>query len=247
MRLGTCRLKVPIVISRLSMEWAQTKLLYQVADRVMQYRWLKAVTSNASLKIIATEVARIRCTTRTTPIPTKNSTSPQTPPASHRRPTLLDQNIIAAGGSVGQIFGSAIGRALAPNNQFAQLAAGTVAGLIGQKLLQTFTASLTLDASRFVAGDFASVSGLDVANAGIGAISSFLTAELGHELGFTGLAGELFNAGAGGVTGSVLNQVTTKIATGASFDAAIGAINWSTAATQAGYNISAAVRFLPRA
>ena len=36
----------------------------------------------------------------------------------------LDQNIIAAGGSVGQIFGSALGRALAPNNQFAQLAIG---------------------------------------------------------------------------------------------------------------------------
>jgi hypothetical protein len=68
----------------------------------------------------------------------------------------LDQNIIAAGGSVGQIFGSALGRALAPNNQFAQLAIGTVAGLIGQKLLQTFTASLTVDASRFVVSDFAS-------------------------------------------------------------------------------------------
>ena len=36
----------------------------------------------------------------------------------------LEQNIIAAGGSVGQIFGSALGRALAPNNQFAQLAVG---------------------------------------------------------------------------------------------------------------------------
>ncbi len=152
----------------------------------------------------------------------------------------LDQNIIAAGGSVGQIFGSAIGRALAPNNQFAQLAVGTVAGLIGQKLLQSFTASLTVDASRFVAADFASVSGLDVTNAGAGAIASFLTAELGHELGLTGFGAELFNSGVGGVTGSVLNQVATKISTGLSFDAAIGAINWSTAATQAGYNVSAA-------
>jgi hypothetical protein len=153
----------------------------------------------------------------------------------------LDQNIIAAGGSVGQIFGSALGRALAPNNQFAQLAVGTVAGLIGQKLLQTFTASLTLDASKFVAGDFASVSGLDVTNAGLGAISSFLTAELGHELGLTGFGAELFNGAVGGVTGSVLTQVATKVAAGYSFDAAVGFINWSTAATQAGYNVSAAV------
>ena len=152
----------------------------------------------------------------------------------------LDQNIIAAGGSVGQIFGSALGRALAPNTQFAQLAVGTVAGLIGQKLLQTFTASLTLDASRFIAGNFASVTGLEVANAGLGAISSFLAAELGHELGLTGFGAELFNAGVGGVTGSVLTQVATKVAAGYSFDAAIGLINWSTAATQAGYNISSA-------
>ena len=152
----------------------------------------------------------------------------------------LEANIIAAGGSVGQIFGSALGRALAPNNQFAQLAVGTVAGLIGQKLLQTFTASLTLDASRFIAGNFASVTGLEVANAGLGAISSFLAAELGHELGLTGFGAELFNAGVGGVTGSVLTQVATKVAAGYSFDAAIGLINWSTAATQAGYNISSA-------
>jgi hypothetical protein len=152
----------------------------------------------------------------------------------------LDQNIVAAGGSVGQIFGSALGRALAPNNQFAQLAIGTVAGLIGQKLVQSFATSLTVDASRFVAGDFANVTGLDVTNAGLGAIASFLTAELGHELGLTGFGAELFNAGVGGVTGSVLTQVATKMAGGASFDLAIGAINWSTAATQAGYNVSAA-------
>ena len=152
----------------------------------------------------------------------------------------LEDNIIAAGGSVGQIFGSALGRAMAPNDPF-KIVAGTVAGLIGQKLLQTFTASLTLDASRFVAGNFGSVTGLDIAHAGIGAISSFLTAELGHELKLTGLAGSVFNAGAGGVTASVLTQVVDKmVLEQLSFDAAIGAIKWGTAATQAGYNISSA-------
>jgi hypothetical protein len=151
---------------------------------------------------------------------------------------VLDQNIIAAGGAIGQIFGSAIGNALAPNDPFARILTSTVAGLIGQKLLLSFTASLTLDASRFVLGDFASVSGLDVAHAGIGAISSFLTAELGHELHLEGLSGQLFNGIVGGVTGSVLNQVVDKIATGVSFDAAIGAIQWGTAVTQAGYNVS---------
>ncbi len=153
----------------------------------------------------------------------------------------LEQNIIAAGGSIGQIFGSAIGNALAPNDPFGRIVTSTVAGLIGQKLLQTFTASLTLDASRFVASDFANVTGLDVAHAGIGAISSFLTAELGHEMGLTGLSGQLFNGITGGITGSVLNQVVDKIGTGVSFDAAIGAINWGTAVTQAGYNVASIV------
>ncbi len=153
----------------------------------------------------------------------------------------LEQNVIAAGGSIGQLFGSAIGNALAPNDPFQRILTTTVAGLIGQKLLQTFTASLTLDASRFVLSDFASVSGLDVAHAGIGAISSFLTAELGHEMGLTGLSGQLFNGIAGGVTGSVLNQVVDKIGTGVSFDAAIGAIQWGTAVTQAGYNVASIV------
>ena len=97
-----------------------------------------------------------------------------------------------------------------------------------------------MDASRFVAGDFASVSGLDVANAGLGAIASFLTAELGTELHLTGFGAQLFNAGTGGYLGSVLNQVATGVARGATFDAAIGALNFGTAATQAGYNISAA-------
>jgi hypothetical protein len=40
-------------------------------------------------------------------------------------------NPVAVSAGVGQILGSAIGRALAGNNQFAQLASGTVAGLIG--------------------------------------------------------------------------------------------------------------------
>jgi hypothetical protein len=181
-------------------------------------------------------------TTQTTRIPTRNSTSPPTPPARSPPPSSNSNRTSSPpGGSVGQIFGSALGRALAPNNQFAQLAVGTVAGLIGQKLLQTFTASLTVDASRFVAGNFASVTGLDVAHAGIGAIASFLTAELGHEMGLDGLKGQLFNAGVSGATASVLTQVVDKMAIEhLSFDAAIGAINWGTAATQAGYNIAGA-------
>ena len=44
--------------------------------------------------------------------------------------SLVDLSVI------GQVFGSSIGRILAPDNQFGQLLGGTVGGLIGQKLAQ---------------------------------------------------------------------------------------------------------------
>jgi hypothetical protein len=45
------------------------------------------------------------------------------------------------------VLGSTLGRALAPNNQFGQIAVGTVAGAIGQKLAQASAASLATDAA----------------------------------------------------------------------------------------------------
>ncbi|HEV7881847.1 MAG TPA: hypothetical protein VGP39_27710, partial [Bradyrhizobium sp.] len=144
----------------------------------------------------------------------------------------LDQ-AAAAAGTVGQVLGSAIGAALGGNDLAGRAVAGAVAGLIGQKLAQTFAASLAVDASSQVVGNFATVSGFDVAHAGIGAISSFITAELGSALHIGGFGGQLFNAAANGFTISVLEQVTGKIATGATFDAAIGAIDWGGAVTGA--------------
>jgi Ca2+-binding RTX toxin-like protein len=46
-------------------------------------------------------------------------------------------------------------------------------------------------------------------SAGIGAVSSFLTAELIHALGLTGLGGELANTAAGTVVGQVLTNIVT--------------------------------------
>ena len=62
-----------------------------------------------------------------------------------------------------------IGRAIAGNNQFAQLAAGTVFGLVGQKFALTFAASLSADASASVVGDFASDAEIVFDIAGMGA------------------------------------------------------------------------------
>ncbi len=140
--------------------------------------------------------------------------------------------------AVGQVLGSALGRALAPNNQFVQLAAGTVAGAAGQKLAQAFAASLSANGSTI---DLTSVfSGFDVSIAGAGAssVASFLIAEFGTALHLDGFGAQLFDAGAGGFAGSVASQIATEMARGASFDLAIGAVNFGNAAVSAGYSIS---------
>ena len=118
--------------------------------------------------------------------------------------SLVDLSVI------GQVFGSSIGRILAPGNQFGQLLGGTVGGLIGQKLAQNFLTSLSFDASKGTNADFATFSGLDVASAAAGSVASFLIAEIGTKLGLQGYGAQLFNSGAGAFTGSILNTVIQK-------------------------------------
>ncbi|HXO72462.1 MAG TPA: cadherin domain-containing protein, partial [Bradyrhizobium sp.] len=152
---------------------------------------------------------------------------------------VLDPTIIAASGSVGQVLGSTIGQALAHGKDpFLAIAGTTVAGLIGQKLLQTFTVSLASDFSREIVGDFATVTGFDVAHAGAGAIASFLTAELGRALHIEGFDGQLFNTVSNGFITSVLDQVSGKILSGLSFEAAIAAIDFGAAAIGAANGIN---------
>jgi hypothetical protein len=111
----------------------------------------------------------------------------------------LDPSVLAAGMSVGQIFGSALGAALGGNSLVGHVVGGAagsiVGGLIGQKFVQVLAAaSLTTDLSTVSLNDVFASQGLSVANAGIGAVSSFLTAELGHALGIRGFDGQLFKA-----------------------------------------------------
>jgi RTX calcium-binding nonapeptide repeat (4 copies) len=155
------------------------------------------------------------------------------------KPTLDGQSTTADFSAVGQVLGSALGRALAPNNQFVQLAAGTVVGAVGQKLAQAFAASLTTNGATFdLASVFADFN-VSIASAGASSVASFLVAELGTALHLDGFGGQLFNASAGGFTGSVASQVATKMAQGASFDLAIGTINFADAAASAAYGVSA--------
>jgi Cadherin domain/Haemolysin-type calcium binding protein related domain/RTX calcium-binding nonapeptide repeat (4 copies) len=140
--------------------------------------------------------------------------------------------------AVGQVLGSALGRALAPNNQFAQLAIGTVAGAAGQKLAQAFAASLSADGAGVALGDVFAGFNLSIAGAGASSVASFLIAELGTALHLDGFGAQLFNASFGGFTGSVASQIATRMAQGASFDAAIGLVDFGSAATSAAYGIS---------
>jgi hypothetical protein len=145
--------------------------------------------------------------------------------------------------AVGQVLGSALGRALAPNNQFVQLVAGTVVGAVGQRLAQAFVASLATDASKFDPASVFANFNVSIAGAGASSIASFLVAELGTALHFEGFSGHLFNAAAGGFAGSVASQIATKMAgtagvAGVSFDAAIAGIQWTSAASSAAYGVS---------
>ncbi len=147
-------------------------------------------------------------------------------------------NTTADFSAVGQVLGSALGRALAPNNQFVQIAASTVIGAIGQKLAQAFSASLLTNGVEVnLASAFADFN-VSIAGAGASSVASFLVAELGTALHLTGFGGQLFNAAAGGFTGSVASQIATKMATGLSFDAAIAGLDFGAAATNAAYGIS---------
>jgi hypothetical protein len=141
--------------------------------------------------------------------------------------------------AVGQVLGSALGRALAPNNQFVQLGAGTVIGAIGQKLAQAFAASLATNGASFNLSSVFTDFNVSIASAGASSVASFLVAELGTALHLDGFGGQLFNAAGGGFAGSVASQVATKMAQGASFDLAIGTINFADAAASAAYGVRA--------
>ena len=139
---------------------------------------------------------------------------------------------------VGQVLGSALGRALAPNNQFVQIVASTVVGAVGQKLAQAFAASLTTDAATINLASAFSDFNISIAGAGASSVALFLVAELGTKLGLDGFGAQLFNGGVGGFTGSVASQIATRMVQGYAFDAAIGAVNFGSAAASAGYGIS---------
>ena len=146
----------------------------------------------------------------------------------------LDPDVLAAGMSIGQIFGSAIGGALGGNDLIGRLTGSAIGGLVAQKFVQVLATAMTADLSTVSLNDVFASQGISVANAGFGVISSFLTAELGHALHIDGFDGQLFNTAASGFTTSLLIQVKDEMVRGGlDFAGAIAAIDWTQAVSNA--------------
>ena len=162
------------------------------------------------------------------------------------KPKFDGQNTNADFSAVGQVLGSALGRALAPNNQFLAIGVSTVLGAAGQRLAQLFSGARLADGTTMNLSNAFDDLHISIASAGASSIASFLVAELGTALHLDGFGGQLFNAAGGGFAGSVASQIVTKMTgtagvAGVSFDAAIAGLDFGAAATNAGYGISAAI------
>ncbi|HVK56430.1 MAG TPA: calcium-binding protein, partial [Burkholderiales bacterium] len=112
-------------------------------------------------------------------------------------------------GQIGGVFGSTLGRALGGNDQ---LAAGLLGGILGSLTTSVGQAIGTAIATDSISQGFKTgVAELptNLARAGIGAVSSLLTAELIKAVGLDGIVGQLANTAAGAVIGQILGNLST--------------------------------------
>jgi len=118
-------------------------------------------------------------------------------------------------GEVGQIFGSTLGRQIARNaSEGVQIGASTVLGVIGKNIGELVELRLRGDGTYAGNGSPPPVAfdniGTDIRNAGLGAISSYLTAELFDQLDLHGTLAELGQS----VFASELSAVVIAVASG---------------------------------
>ena len=141
--------------------------------------------------------------------------------------------------AIGQIFGSAIGRAIVgkDGNPFVSLTAGTVAGFVGQKFVQALiNGPGAIDLAQLDLAAFFNGKDVSLAGAGLGAASSFLAAELATSIGLEGVGAQMFASAAGGYLGSVLNQVRQQ-----GFAVLTTGIDWNVALHASEVNIATTI------
>jgi hypothetical protein len=155
------------------------------------------------------------------------------------KPKLDGQPATADFSAIGQVFGSAIGRAIVGKdaNPFVSLTAGTIAGFVGQKFVQALiNGPGAIDLASVDIADVFFGKQVSLAGAGLGAAASFLTAELATSIGLNGVGAQMFNAAVGGYLGSVLNQVRLQ-----GFAVLTSGIDWNVALHASEINIASTV------
>lgn len=117
-----------------------------------------------------------------------------------------------AAGDVGRVFGSTLGKYIGKGDVFTEIIAGSILGTITENIAEIisvggFVHKLPSNSTQSVVADFGTEFLDNLKSAGIGALSSFLTAELVNALGIDGLAGEFVSTGAGAVIGQVITNI----------------------------------------
>ncbi len=120
------------------------------------------------------------------------------------------------GGQIGVALGSVLGRRIA-SDPFGQIVASgtlsTVLGTVGELIDENIFggSQSTWDVKDLITGaerSFSESLGANIKSAGVGALSSYLTAELFKAVGVDGLAGELGQSVAGGYVGAIINNLS---------------------------------------
>lgn len=125
-------------------------------------------------------------------------------------------------GAVGELFGSALGRAMF-DDPLSQTASAVVLGAIGENVAEGLTAVLGLNDS-VIGGFKAAFTDLaaDLQSNALGAVSSFLAAELIESLGLKGtVVGDIGQS----LASQALTQIATNIANGATGSAVFGNVS----------------------
>ena len=112
---------------------------------------------------------------------------------------------------IGSALGQQLGYRIAGDNVALSIGASSLLSSVGDGLGDTLDGILGGQSTTQAATDAFSTFGPEVISslktAGLGALSSFLTAELVKTIGVTGVAGEALNSGAGAVIGQVISNI----------------------------------------
>ena len=110
-------------------------------------------------------------------------------------------------GGIGNIFGSTLGQHLAGGNVVGEVVLGSLFGTIGEHLFAEIAGAITGADVTAAIGEFDANLANNLKSQAIGAVSSFLAAELVDALGVEGFAGDLLLTAGGTAISTIINNV----------------------------------------